>query len=117
MTRLYHGTSSKNADLIKKNGLSLEFSGTNWGTTYGKAIYFTPNYSEAKLYAQNFNEDGIVLTFDFNNLKTLQLSRDYSPSDKKDKKQISSLINYLKLTSEINCLINVHKNEYILFKL
>lgn len=59
---LYHGTTIFNALSILNNGFSFNYSGTNWGSTYGKAIYFSPNYNTAKFYAGN---DGIVLSFNF----------------------------------------------------
>ena len=59
---LYHGTTVFNALSILNNGFSFNYSGTNWGNTYGKAIYFSPNYNTAKFYA---GIDGIVLSFNF----------------------------------------------------
>ena len=48
---LYHGTSKNSAKNIKTNGFSLDYVGSQWGSTYGKAIYFTNKYEDAKCYA------------------------------------------------------------------
>ena len=54
--KLYHGTSISNALSIMNEGFNLKKAGSNYGTTYGKGIYFTPNYKTAKFYAE---ENGI----------------------------------------------------------
>ena len=107
---LYHGTSKENADSIKKKGFSLEFSGKNWGSTYGKAIYFTNCYKTAKCYAGQLGE---VLTVDIESVNYLKLDKDYSPTDKKHIRQIKSIIMYLIINSDKNCLLNYNENEYI----
>ena len=109
---LYHGTSKENADSIKKKGFSLEFSGKNWGSTYGKAIYFSNCYETAKCYA---GESGIVLIINIENINYLKLNRDYSPSDKKHIREIKCIILFLKINSNKNCLLNFNENEYIFF--
>jgi hypothetical protein len=76
---LYHGTSRSNALSILKNGFDINKSGSCWGNTYGKGIYFSPNYNTAKFYA---GDNGIVLSFDII-IKPLYLKKDYSPSSKK----------------------------------
>ena len=74
IVKLYHGTSVKNALSILQNGFDLGKAGENWGTTYGKGVYFTPNYETAKFYA---GEDGVVLSL---NLK-INPSTQYDPQD------------------------------------
>jgi hypothetical protein len=97
---LYHGTSTSNALSIMKNGFDFLKAGSNWGKTYGKGIYFSPNYETARFYA---GEDGIVLKFDIK-INPLQLTKDYSPNSKKK----------LQIPKEINCLINKNHDEYII---
>lgn len=109
---LYHGTSKENALSIKKNGFSLEFCGKNWGSTYGKAIYFTNNYKLAKLYASNYGE---VIKVEIKNINYLILNKDYSPNNKKHNREIKSIIMYLVFNSNKNCIINKNKNEYVFF--
>ena len=57
--KLYHGTSCSNAISILKNGFDFNKVGSNYGTTYGKGIYFTPNYETARFYA---GENGLVIS-------------------------------------------------------
>lgn len=57
---LYHGTSTTNALGILNKGFDTNKIGTNWGTTYGNGIYFTPRYETARVYA---GDTGIVLSF------------------------------------------------------
>lgn len=57
---LYHGTSIQSMIGILNNGFAFDHCGKNWGSTYGKGIYFTPNYETARCYA---GEDGVVLSF------------------------------------------------------
>ena len=109
---LYHGTSIQNAESIKKIGFSSEFIGKNWGSTYGKAIYFTDCYETAKFYA---GESGVVLTVDIENVNCLKLDKDYSPNNKKHNKEVKSIIMYIMFNSNKNCLLNYLKNEYIFF--
>ena len=47
---LYHGTTMINALSILKNGFDINKAGENWGTTYGKGIYFSPNYETAQAF-------------------------------------------------------------------
>lgn len=109
---LYHGTSKENADSIKINGFSLKYSGKNWGSTYGKAIYFTNCYKTAQSYAGEFGE---VITLNIDDINYLKLDKDYSPSDKNHIRQIKAIIMYVKLNSNKNCLLNLNENEYIFF--
>lgn len=109
---LYHGTSKENAESIKRNGFSLEYAGKNWGSTYGKGIYFTNCYETAKYYAGEF---GDVLTVKIDNINYLKLDKDYSPTDKKHIRKIKSIITFIKINSNKNCLLNYHENEYIFF--
>lgn len=109
---LYHGTSKENAESIKRNGFSLEYTGKNWGSTYGKAIYFTNCYKTAKCYA---GQSGEVLTVDIKNVNYLKLDKDYSQTDKKHIREIKSIIMYVMFNSNKNCLLNYNENEYIFF--
>ena len=80
---LYHGTTMINALSILKNGFDINKAGENWGTTYGKGIYFSPNYETAKFYA---NSDpkiaGIVISITVD-LNPYILKKDISPNQKK----------------------------------
>lgn len=109
---LYHGTSKENVESIKRNGFSLENIGKNWGSTYGKAIYFTNCYKTAKCYAGPLGE---VLTVNIENVNYLKLNKDYSPNDKKHIREIKSIIIYIMFNSNKNCLLNYNENEYIFF--
>ena len=89
---LYHGTKEKNALSILKNGFDFSRAGENWGITYGKGIYFTPNYETAKFYA---GEDGIILSFNLN-INPYKLKKDRSPNGKLREKiplDVDSIIN------------------------
>ena len=98
---LYHGTSKKNGINILKKGFNFELSGSCWGNTYGKGIYFTPNYKTARFYAEN---DGIVISLNIE-IKALFLEKDISPSSKKK----------LKIDKEkYNCIVNPNKDEYLI---
>ena len=100
-TTLYHGTSQANAMSILKNGFDFSKCGSNWGSTYGKGIYFTPNYDSAKFYA---GEDGLVLSFELN-VECYYLKKDISPSKKRK----------FKIPDGYNCLVNPNQDEYVLF--
>ena len=99
--KLYHGTSVTNALSILKNGFDFTKSGQNWGKTYGKGIYFTPNYDTARFYAE---ENGIVLSLDIE-INPYYLQKDFSPNSKK-KPKIPQDKNY-------NCIVNSNKDEYL----
>ena len=109
---LYHGTSKENAESIKRNGFSLEYAGKNWGSTYGKAIYFTNCYKTAQYYAGHIGE---VLTVKIENVNYLKLNKDYSPTNKKHIREIKSIIMYVMINSNKNCFLNYNENEYIFF--
>jgi len=119
---LYHGTSKLNALLIKNNGFSFEYCGKNWGSTYGKAIYLTNNYKEALFYANgndinNGSEEvGEILKVFVFDINIIKLTKDYSPNDKKHIKEIKTIISYLKINTNKNCLLNLNENEFIFFK-
>ena len=98
---LYHGTSAENAISILKNGFDFTRSGCCWGNTYGKGIYFSPNYKTAKFYA---GENGVVLSFQIN-IEAFFMTRDISPSSKK-KLKIDE--------SKYNCIVNPNKDEYLI---
>ena len=99
--KLYHGTSSQNAISILQNGFDFNKSGSNWGKTYGKGIYFTPNYDTARFYAET---NGIVLSFDLK-IEPYYLKKDISPSTKK-KLTITNNKTY-------NCIVSPNKDEYL----
>lgn len=109
---LYHGTSKENAESIKRTGFSIDYAGKNWGSTYGKAIYFTNCYKTAKCYSGQVGE---VLVIEVVNLNPLKLNKDYSPNDKKHTREIKSIIMHVIVNTNKNCLINYHGEEYIFF--
>lgn len=96
--KLYHGTSYKNALSILANGFDFNRAGENYGLTYGKGIYFSPNYDEAKFYAEN---DGIVLSFNIE-IKPYYLIKDKSVSRHKK----------IKIPDGYNCIVSPNKIEY-----
>lgn len=77
---LYHGTNVSSALNILANGFNFNSTGTNWGSTYGKAIYFTPNYKTAQCYA---GDDGIIFSIDVEVNDFLILEKFKSPSSRK----------------------------------
>ena len=80
---LYHGTTMKNALSILKNGFDISKAGENWGTTYGKGIYFSPNYDTAQFYANSDElNPGIVISINID-LNPFMLKKDFSPNQKK----------------------------------
>ena len=101
---LYHGTSYSNALNILKTGFDFEKSGSNWGNTYGKGIYFTPNYDTAKFYASS---NGIILSMNIN-INALYLEKDISPNSKKIKNI------YKNINKNINCIVSPNKDEYLI---
>jgi len=100
--KLYHGTSCSNAISILKNGFDFNKVGSNYGTTYGKGIYFTPNYETAQFYAE---ENGIVLSMNVL-IAPYYLVKDKSPNSK-EKIKLSSGQNY-------NCIVSPNKDEYLI---
>ena len=100
---LYHGTTSENALSILRNGFDLSKCGTNWGSTYGKGIYFTPYHDTAKVYA---GDEGIVLSFILD-IEPYYLEKDVSPSKKAK----------LRIPDGYNCLVNPNKDEYVFYKI
>ena len=98
---LYHGTSVSDAISILKSGFDFSRCGSNWGSTYGKALYFTPNYETARCYA---GENGIVLSFALT-IIPYYIKRDISPNSKKK----------FKLPDGFNCLVNPNGDEYVVF--
>jgi hypothetical protein len=100
-TTLYHGTTMVTARSSLKNGFDFTKCGSNWGSTYGKGIYFSPNYDEAQFYA---DKDGMVLSFELE-LSCYYLKKDVSPSKKID----------FKLPDGYNCLVNPNNDEYVVF--
>ena len=98
---LYHGTTMDNALSILKQGFDFNKCGSNWGSTYGKGIYFSPSYDESRFYA---GKDGIVLSFELN-LECYYLEKDISPSKKRK----------FKMPDGYNCLVNPSGSEYVVF--
>ena len=72
---LYHGTTKEAAKNIKKNGFSWNLIGSNWGSTYGNAIYFTNNYDNAKNYSKNNDKEGEILKVEIENINFLKLTK------------------------------------------
>ena len=99
--RLYHGTSKEAALSIMCNGFDLKHGGKNWGCTYGKGIYFTPNEATARFYA---GEDGIVISVDIV----------IYPHYLKHAKSVSSK-KRIKIPDGCNCLVSPDKDEYVVF--
>ena len=85
-TKLFHGTNNQNALSILDNGFDFNMCGSNWGSTYGKGIYFTPNLETAKAYSDD--NTIIEVTIDIN---PFYLKKDKSPSSKKKNKGSSKL--------------------------
>ena len=100
---MYHGTTSESALSILKNGFDFSKCGSNWGSTYGKGIYFTPNYDTAQVYA---GDDGIVLSFVLDVIP-YYLEKDVSPSKKAK----------IKIPDSYNCLVNPNGDEYVFFQI
>ena len=98
-TTLYHGTTMANALSILKCGFDFNKCGYNWGSTYGKGIYFSPSYDEAQFYA---GEDGMVLSFELD-LECYYLKKDISPSKKENLKCQMDIIVWL-IQVEVNML-------------
>lgn len=98
---LYHGTTQINALSILRDGFDFSKCGSNWGSTYGKGIYFSPSYDEAQFYA---GEDGMVLSFELD-LECYYLKKDISPSKKAK----------FKVPDGYNCLVNPSESEYVVF--
>lgn len=86
---LYHGTTVDSMLSILKHGFTFDHVGKNWGSTYGKGIYFTPNYETARCYA---GLDGIVLSFKLEIKEYRLLKKLQSPSSKKNKYNTKWLI-------------------------
>ena len=86
---LYHGTTTTSMVNILDKGFTFDHCGKNWGSTYGKGIYFTPNYETAKCYA---GKDGVVLSFDFDVKDYHLLTKLHRPSSKKQKYHTKWLI-------------------------
>ena len=99
---LYHGTSSYNAISILKKGFDFNKVGSNYGITYGKGIYFTPNYKTAKFYA---GENGIVVSMNIY-IIPYNLKKDISPNSKKKIK--------IPKDKDYNCIVSPSKDEYLI---
>ena len=100
--RLYHGTTTAAAISIMGSGFDFSRAGENWGTTYGKGIYFTPNYETARFYA---GENGIVLSMNVS-ITPYYLVKDISPNSKKKIK--------LPTDQDYNCIVSPNKDEYLI---
>ena len=99
---LYHGTSYENSLSIKMNGFDFNKVGSNYGKTYGRGIYFTPNYETAKFYA---GDTGIVI---LTNAKITPhyLTRDVSPNSKKKIRIPNDKV--------YNCIVSPNNDEYLI---
>lgn len=99
---LYHGTSCNNAISILKKGFDFNKVGSNYGITYGKGIYFTPNYETAKFYA---GENGIIISMNVD-IIPYYLKKDISPNSKKKIK--------IPKDKDYNCIVSPSKDEYLI---
>lgn len=104
---LYHGSDPKNYESILKHGFDMSLTGKGWGLTYGKGIYMTPDINEAKVYSGGEKILRCTVKID----KPLKLTRDYSPTNKKHKQQLSHL-----LKEGYDTLITLNSKEYVIFK-
>ena len=103
---LYHGTTMQNALSILKNGFDINKAGNNWGTTYGKGIYFSPNYDTALFYANSDESNlGIVISINVD-LNPFILKKDFSPNQKRKFR--------LPKDSNYNSIINPNGDEVII---
>lgn len=99
--KLFHGTNNQNALSIIDNGFDFNKCGSNWGSTYGKGIYFTPNSKTAKAYSDD--NTIIEITIDIN---PFYLTKDRSPNSKKK----------IKIPQNYNCIVSPNKDEYVLIE-
>lgn len=99
---LYHGTTQENGLSILLNGFDFEKSGSNWGNTYGKGIYFTPNYQTARFYA---GEDGIVISIDIK-VNIYYIKKMISPNSRKKIK--------IPQDKSYNCIVTPDLDEYLI---
>ena len=107
---LYHGTTRDNGkNIIKHQSFNLDRTGENWGTTYGKGVYLTPNIEEAKKYGD------MILVIECE-IKQYKLSQKYSPNDRKHKKTLKKIIRKEIEEGDYDSLVTVDEDEYILFK-
>ena len=105
---LYHGTTIQNALSIMKFGFDINKSGENWGTTYGKGIYFSPNYETAQFYANSDESNpGIVISINLD-LNPFILKKDFSPNQKRKFR--------LPKDSNYDSIVNANGNEVIIIK-
>ena len=101
--KLYHGTTIESALSIMQKGFDLSRAGTNWGSTYGKGIYFTPNYETARFYA---GENGIVISVELD-IKPYYLKKAVSVSSRKR----------IRIPAEYNCIVSPDRDEYVVLSL
>lgn len=107
---LYHGTTRDNGEnIIKEQSFNLDRTGENWGVTYGKGVYLTPNLEEAKRYGD------MVLVVKCE-IKEYKLNQRFSPNDKKHKKLLNKLIRKEIEEGEYDSLVTLDEDEYILFR-
>lgn len=103
---LYHGTTMINALSILKNGFDINKAGENWGTTYGKGIYFSPNYETAQFYANSDESNpGIVISINLD-LNPFMLKKDFSPNQKRKFR--------LPKDSKYDSIINANGDEVVI---
>ena len=101
---LYHGTSTINALNILKEGFDLKKSGSNWGKTYGKGIYFSPNYKTAEFYA---GTNGIIISININlDENNIYYLKNYNSPNSRKKPKINN--------PNIKCLVSPDKDEYLI---
>ena len=83
---LYHGTTTENANtIILQQKFDINLCGSQWGSTYGKGIYFSPSKQEASVYGET------ILQIE-TNVEPLKLDKHYSPTNKQHKRQIKKIL-------------------------
>ena len=102
---LYHGTTSENANtIISEQKFNLNLCGSQWGSTYGKGVYFSPSKTEASVYGET------ILQIE-TNVEPLKLQRYYSPNDRNHKRQIKKIL----YTFGPDALITCNNKEVVIF--
>jgi len=102
---LYHGTTKENATtIISQQKINLNLCGSQWGSTYGKGIYFSPSKTEASVYGEAIIE---IET----NVEPMKLQRYYSPNDRNHKRQIKKIVD----TLGPDALVSYDNKEVVIF--
>ena len=102
---LYHGTTTENANtIILQQKFDLNLCGSQWGSTYGKGIYFSPSKQEARVYGET------ILQIE-TNVEPLKLDKHYSPNDRNHKRQIKKIL----YTLVPDALFSCDNKEVVIF--